>query len=277
MPKAMSNTDKAGGGKIPERMGAFERIGVPADVDESRSAAVCRRDDGAERIVIAARGYVLIVDPETGSCSQLYFPGGEGQYPFASASDPRGWFYTGAGRYFYIVDPFTPAFVGQHRIPEGEEEAGFAFAVKGDGRVYATTYPGSYLVELDASSDSSCTLCRLDSERKYAMTLACGSDGKIYAGLGTTSSAIVCFHEETGELEILLEGPRICPGALPFSRAATALSTAGCLQERMETDDGTGWASTGRSQCRRRKSVHPCIREQVTTSCIWTLTVAEHC
>ncbi|WP_233354959.1 hypothetical protein [Paenibacillus sp. JZ16] len=75
MPKAMSNTDKAGGGKIPERMGAFERIGVPADVDESRSAAVCRRDDGAERIVIAARGYVLIVDPETGSCSQLYFPG----------------------------------------------------------------------------------------------------------------------------------------------------------------------------------------------------------
>ncbi|OIB03860.1 hypothetical protein AK95_09595 [Paenibacillus sp. LC231] len=213
MPKAMSNTDKAGGGKIPARMGAFERIGVPADVDESRSAAVCRRDDGAERIVIAARGYVLIVDPETGSCSQLYFPGGESQYPFASASDLRGWFYTGAGRYFYIVDPFTPAFVGQHRVPEGEEEAGFAFAVKGDGRVYATTYPGSYLVELDASSDSSRTLCRLDSERKYAMTLACGSGGKIYAGLGTTSSAIACFHEETGELEILLEGPPDMPGS----------------------------------------------------------------
>ena len=74
MPKAMSNTDKAGGGKIPARMGAFERIGVPADVDESRSAAVCRRDDGAERIVIA-RGYVLIVDPETGSCASFIFRG----------------------------------------------------------------------------------------------------------------------------------------------------------------------------------------------------------
>ncbi|WP_235440337.1 hypothetical protein [Paenibacillus sp. DMB20] len=39
------------------------------------------------------------------------------------------------------------------------------------------------------------------------MTLACGSGGKVYAGLGTTSPAIACFHKETGVLEIVLEGP----------------------------------------------------------------------
>ncbi len=206
MRKAMNNTEEVNDSKATGTMGVFERIGVPVDVDESRSAAVCRRADGTERIVIAARGYVLIADPGTGNSTQLYFPGGEGQYPFASISDSRGWFYTGAGRYFYVIDPFTPAFVGQHRVPEGEEGAGFAFAVDGDGRVYATTYPGSYLMELDASSNSSRTLCRLDAERKYAMTLACGSGGKVYAGLGTTSPAIACFHKETGVLEIVLEG-----------------------------------------------------------------------
>ncbi|WP_235440338.1 hypothetical protein [Paenibacillus sp. DMB20] len=99
MRKAMNNTEEVNGSKATG-MGAFERIGVPVDVDESRSAAVCRRADGTERIVIAARGYVLIADPGTGNSTQLYFPGGEGQYPFASISDSRGWFYTGAGRYF---------------------------------------------------------------------------------------------------------------------------------------------------------------------------------
>ncbi|WP_054955594.1 hypothetical protein [Paenibacillus dakarensis] len=236
MPKAMSNTD---GVKVPETSESFEsnesfeRIGVPADVDESRSAAVCRRDDGSERIVIAARSYVLIVDPETGGCTQLYFPEGEGQYPYASTSDSRGWFYTGAGSYCYVVDPFIPAFVGQFSVPEGEDGAGFAFAVRGDGRVYATTYPGSYLVELDAAADSSHTLCRLDSERKYAMTLACGSGGRIYAGLGTTSPAIASFHEETGTLRIVVEGPQDMPGS-----AAVHLGCDGSIYGRMPSAEG---------------------------------------
>lgn len=212
MPKVVSNTENADRSMMA-RNGSFELIGVPADVDESRSAAVCRSEDGKECIVIAARGYVLVVDAGTGSCTQLYFPGGEGQYPYASVSDSRGWFYTGAGSYLYVLDPFIPSFVGQHRIPEGEEGAGFAFAVNEDGRVYATTYPGSYLIELNAGANSSRVLCRLDYVRKYAMTLACDSSGRVYAGLGTTSPAIACYHEETGELKIWAEGAAETPGS----------------------------------------------------------------
>lgn len=212
MPKPVSNT-KAAGGSLTGHRGAFQRIGIPADVDESRSAAVCRSQDGAERVVIAARGYVLVVDPVTGSCTQLYFPEGEGQYPYASISDSSGRYYTGAGSYLYVVDPFVPAFVGQYPISEGEEGAGFAFAVNGDGRVFATTYPGSYLIELDAEADTCRTLCRLDPVRKYAMTLACGSGGRIYAGLGTTTPAIAGFKEETGELKVWIEGPPGAPGS----------------------------------------------------------------
>ena len=59
-----------------------EDLGVVVDVAEGRTAAVCVNDDGDSRLVVAARGWALVVDPLTSGCDQLTFE--EYEYPYAS-------------------------------------------------------------------------------------------------------------------------------------------------------------------------------------------------
>lgn len=193
----------------------FTCIGKPVTVDETRSAAVCRNKDGEERLVIAARGYSLVVHPLSGKCEQLAFPEGEGEYPYAAMSGSDGLFYTGAGQSVYVLDPFVPAYIGRFIVPLGEESAGFAFDEDEEGHIYTTTYPGSYLMKLDVLTGQCQTVTRLDSERKYAMSMAAGRDGWIYVGLGTTSPAIICFNPKDEAREVIARGSagRANPGS----------------------------------------------------------------
>ncbi|GIP31601.1 hypothetical protein [Paenibacillus sp. J2TS4] len=181
-------------------MGAFHYLGTPVRADETRSAAVCRNAEGKERVVIAARGYVLIVDPVSGECKQLPFPEGQIDYPFASMSDSSGLLYTGAGRMLMVLDPFGAEFVwwfNGEQIPE-EEILGFAFVETEDNIVYATTYPGCKLLKVDPAAGE-CTLAtRLDPEQKYAMTLAADCQGWIYAGIGTKEALLCAYHPASG-------------------------------------------------------------------------------
>lgn len=185
----------------------FSCLGMPVPVDETRSAAVCRNKDGEERLVIAARGYTLIVHPVSGVCNQLAFPEGNNEYPYSAMSGSDGLFYTGAGRYIYVLDPFIPAYICRFEVPFAGELAGFAFDEDEEGHIYATTYPGSYLMKLDILSDQCHVVTRLDCERKYAMSMAVGRDGWVYTGLGTTSAAIVCFRFKDEARKIIVQSP----------------------------------------------------------------------
>ncbi|WJH35116.1 hypothetical protein N6H14_03095 [Paenibacillus sp. CC-CFT747] len=176
----------------------LECLGIPVRADETRSGAVCRNGSGEERVVLAARGYVLIVNPETGECRQVPFPEGLCDYPFASHSTESGLFLTGAGPLLMILDPWQGEFLAWFR-PEPEEEiVGFAFAEGPDGTVYATTYPGCRLIGWNPKTGTCLRVGRLDDRSRYAMTLAAGADGWLYAGLGTETAGLAAYRPADG-------------------------------------------------------------------------------
>lgn len=185
-------------------MNAEERVhcvGVPVRADETRSAAVCQDSSGRERVVIVARGYALIMDPVSGVCRQLAFQEGKNEYPYAAMSGRSGLLYTGAGPLLVVLDPFNEQFVSLTEPAPGEEVVGFAFAEDVDGIVYATTYPNAKLLKLDPATGISEVVVQLDSEQKYAMSLAVGRDGWVYAGTGTTAAGIVAYRQSDGALQ----------------------------------------------------------------------------
>jgi hypothetical protein len=184
--------------------GTFCNLGIPVRADEERSSAVCVNEAGETRVVIAARGYVLIVHPDTGECRQMPFPEGVVDYPFASMSSRKGLFYTGAGRLFMELDPFAAAFIHYGAPAPDEEIIGFAFAEDERGRIYTTTYPGCWLIRHDPASGKTERLQRLDPEQKYAASLAAGADGWMYAGIGTERKNIAAYHPESGVLQHLI-------------------------------------------------------------------------
>ncbi|WP_235941622.1 hypothetical protein [Paenibacillus puerhi] len=181
-------------------MGSFSCLGTPVRADESRSAAVCHSPEGEERVVIAAKGYVLIVDPGSGRCVQVAFPEGLREYPFASMSSRAGLFYTGAGRMLMALDPFAERFVAWLSPSPEEEIVGMALAEDEEGHIWATTYPGCQLLRWDVRTGECGAVARLDTEQKYAMSLAAGPDGWIYAGLGTTGASIAAYRSADATL-----------------------------------------------------------------------------
>jgi hypothetical protein len=178
----------------------FECLGTPVRADETRSAAVCRSTSGMERVVIAARGYVLIVDAQSGKCTQIAFPEGHHDYPFASMSSRSGLYYTGAGQMLMILDPFQERFVAWTKPSPEEEIVGFSFAEDEEGHVYAATYPSCQLLRIDGASGACVQVAQLDTGQKYAMSLAASSDGWIYAGIGTTEAGIAAYSLQDGSL-----------------------------------------------------------------------------
>lgn len=184
---------------------SFVNHGAAVRADEARTAAVCVNREGECRFVIAARGYVLVVDPASGTSEQLPFPDGCFDYPFASYSDGNGMFYTGAGPMFLVCDPFAPRFVFFARPMEEQGIVGFSFAEDAEGRIYTTTYPACRLLRYDPRARSLTELAVLDPEQKYAASLAVSADGWVYAGLGTERRGIAAFDPDSGAVHQLLD------------------------------------------------------------------------
>ncbi|WP_284642288.1 hypothetical protein [Paenibacillus silviterrae] len=178
----------------------FICLGTPVRADETRSAAVCTSADGKQLVVLAARGYVVIVDPETGDCRQTAFPERLIDYPFGSIATSSGLFITGAGPLLMVLDPFLGQFIRWFRPAPEEEIIGMAFAEDREGTMYATTYPGCKLLRLELSQGQVEELVQLDPLQKYAMTLAASEDGWIYAGIGTQTAVVAGFEPRSGAL-----------------------------------------------------------------------------
>jgi hypothetical protein len=179
----------------------FEVLGIPIRADETRTSAICCSPEGESRIVIAARGYALIVHPQTGHCTQVHFPGGLQEYPFSCIGDKNGLFYTGAGKHLLVLDPFRETFIFSS-IPAPEEEiAGLAFAVEADGSIWFTTYPGCYLIRYDPDQQTCSAAIRLDAVEKYAYSLATDDEGWVYAGIGTEHRQVTAYHISSNKLQ----------------------------------------------------------------------------
>jgi hypothetical protein len=172
--------------------------GIPVKAEETRTGAVCVRDDNV-RIVLASKGFLLFIDPKTKECKQMFFPNQNREYPFASYTDQNGYYYTGAGKEFYMVDPFIEKFVETILPVENYELAGMSICGTNDGEILFTTYPSLYLIGFHSITHQVKSYGLLDSREKYGMTLAVDDQNWAYAGIGTVRKGIVAVQLSTGE------------------------------------------------------------------------------
>lgn len=183
---------------------AFIDHGIPVQADESRSGAVCANAQGERRLVITARGYVLVVHPDTGDCRQLPFPEGLVDYPFASIGARDGLFYTGAGHLFMVLDPFEPAWRFHASPAPGESIMAFSLAEGPDGAIYASTYPHCHLFRYDPATQDFTGFGPMDETQEYVSHLAVDATGWVYLGIGTERKNLLAFHPAIGERRQLL-------------------------------------------------------------------------
>ncbi len=178
--------------------------GVPAPAVESRTAAVCRSRGGDERVVILARGFLLIVDPATERSVQVPFPNGNTEYPYIGFAGSDGMFYTGAGTQFLAFDPFSEAFLHAEDVGEAGELVGFSFAESAEGTVYFAAYPHCRLFAYVPSERRVVAFGRLDEAEKYPSHLAADADGWVYAGIGTERKGVVAYRPDDGRIAQLV-------------------------------------------------------------------------
>ena len=185
-----------------EKHSEFIDHGIPVEADEERTAAFCTRGDET-RLVIAAKGFVLIIDPDTGSAKQVFFPDHNKEYPFSSFST-NGLFYTGAGQMLLVLNPFLEEFIVHSVIDNGEEIVGFSFAEDEAGYIYFTSYPHCCLLRYCPKSHEVLDYGSMDETEKYPGSAAVDRNGWVYIGIGTEHKNLVAFHPETGEKRSLV-------------------------------------------------------------------------
>ncbi|MEI4768458.1 hypothetical protein WAX74_02160 [Psychrobacillus sp. FJAT-51614] len=175
----------------------FIDYGVPVAAEEERSAAFCINSARDARFVIAAKGFVIVINLENGNSKQIFFPEKNFEYPFSSFSS-NGLFYIGAGKMFMVLDPFEESFIYYEVIENGEEIIGFSFADDMEGNIYFTTYPHCHLLCYKPISKDIIDYGSMDPSEKYAGSLAIDQTGWAYIGIGTENKNLVAFHLETG-------------------------------------------------------------------------------
>ncbi|WP_438349806.1 hypothetical protein ACP8HI_03810 [Paenibacillus sp. FA6] len=184
---------------------SFTERGIPVDAVESRTATICMNASNESRVVIAARGFLLIVDVETEHCTQLSFPNGHFEYPYDCFSSGNGMFYMGVGNMFYVVDPFHLTYVDAIQISNRDELCGFSYAENNEGHIYVASYPDSHLYRYRPVERDLVDYGSMDSEQKYPSHMAVDAYGWVYLGLGTTKKNIVAFDPHSGERRTLLK------------------------------------------------------------------------
>lgn len=185
----------------------FADYGIPVSAEEERTAAICMNSEGDYRFVIAAKGFVIIVNLETDDVKQVFFPENNDEYPYASFSS-NGLFYTGAANMFMVLDPFREQFIHFSLIENGEEIVGFSFAEDLAGNIYFTSYPHCHLLKFSPPSKEIIDFGSMDLTEKYPGTVAIDQTGWAYLGIGTENKNIVAYHIEKGLKKGLIEGPQ---------------------------------------------------------------------
>lgn len=183
---------------------SFMDLGIPVDAVESRTAAVCISPAGESRVVIAAKGFLLIVDPVTGACRQAGFPGGNAEYPYNTFSSSNGMLYFGAGVMFYAFDPFRIDFVDAVRADSQDELCGFSYAENEQGHIYMASYPQCQLYRYHPSRREFISLGPIDKEQKYPSHMAVDRYGWVYVGTGTAKKNIIAYDPASGTSRSLL-------------------------------------------------------------------------
>lgn len=179
----------------------FRDLGVAVDAVESRTAAVCTNTDGESRVVIAAKGFLLVFDPISRACHQVPFPDGFCDYPYQCFSSADGMFYTGAGPMFYGFDPFRLEMAVAEHVGASDEIIGFSYAEDSEGAIWFTSYPRCQLYRYQPAEQRVESCGSMDAEQKYPSHLAMDDGGTLYMGVGTARRKVIVYHPAIGRRE----------------------------------------------------------------------------
>lgn len=149
--------------------------------------------------------FLVQVDPETGQARQFTAPQGPGAWAFLVGPDEKIYLGTWSGALILRFDPRQPEkgieVVGK---PSASEDYLWQFALGKDRQLYACTYPNAKLVRFDPASGRMEDLGRMHPTEMYARSLAVGSNGKVYVGIGTQQGDLVVFDPTTRQHRSIL-------------------------------------------------------------------------
>lgn len=178
-------------------------LGVAVHADELRTGAICTNPAGEARLVLCARSSVVIVDPMTGAVDQVRWQRHGADDPFISVGGTDGRFWAAAGHLLVEVDPFALT-VRTHSPCDDEAILAMGMTVDPQGRIWFATYPSTRLFCHDPATDTTTEHPRVSTTEHYVSHLAFGTDGWLYAGLGTHRKDLIAYHPATGERRSLL-------------------------------------------------------------------------
>lgn len=184
----------------------FVDHGVGAPVAESRGLVTMTDAEGHRLALVLStdcspRGWILLIDVDSGETQQFYYPEGvPNSAPFASLLSRNGRFYTFAGKVLLEFDPLTREWLFSG-IPAPTEECvtGTAMVDGPGGLIFAGTYPNCRLVSYDPATHEMRDYGQLDEAEHYVNSLVADDAGWLYAGIGTARQNVVAFNPATGE------------------------------------------------------------------------------
>lgn len=191
--------------------------GVATPLSQHRGMVATVDGDGRDVMLVwlydHRGGYsLLMVDAETGRTGQFATPyawGGDG--PFASLLSSRGRYYTLFGGHFSEFDPRARTFSFAHRTAP---RMAMSLTEADDGTVWAATYPNTGLVSFHPVERRIRETASANRENwaQYPRSLAAGSDGWIYVGIGTAAAQLLAHDPRSGETRPLLSANLRNPG-----------------------------------------------------------------
>ncbi len=185
---------------------AFTDHGVGAAVAESRGFVATQGAQGKPLLIALSldqspRGWILLIDPDTGEAEQFYYPEGvPNSAPFASLVSENGRFYTFAGKVLLEFDPVAREWLFDGVPPQaGSCVTGSAMCDGPGGRIFAGMHPNCRLVSYDPGTQQLREHGQLDEAEHYVSYLVADDAGWLYAGIGTARQNVVALNPATGE------------------------------------------------------------------------------
>ena len=181
----------------------FESLGIPVRVGGLMGCVVGPNGRGGEALYFnfnqaGAPLFLVQVDPDTGEAHQFNAPQGPGAWALIAGPDEKIYLGTWDGGLILRFDPRQPekgiAVVGK---PSASEEYLWQYDLAKDGKLYACTYPQAKLVSFDPSTGKMDDLGRMHPTEMYSRSVASGTNGKVYVGIGTAKGDLVVFDPAT--------------------------------------------------------------------------------
>mgnify|MGYP005835922189 CR=1 FL=1 len=226
----------------------FVNHGIAASVAELRGAAALQDANGHNIIILvpldqSARGFLLVVDVDSGETQQCLYPEGVPLAgAFASLLSTNGKFYTGEAGYLLEFDPATREFTfsGKPHAESGHF-VGKSIIDGPDGLIWIGTHPRSHLVSYDPASHEFHDYGQLDPAEQYFNYLAYDDTGWFYAGIGTARMSLVACNPATGEKRQLLPDDQRVVGSASVYRGTDgkAYGSAGSNWYRLSAGEAT--------------------------------------